>query len=63
VSYNQTLVFGMMAEPRLMPDTGLMRSLAGGAFNELMAAANAELAAGATAVAEEGKAMKASRGA
>lgn len=63
MSYNQTLVFGMMEEPRLMPDAGLMRSLAAGAFNELMAAAKAKLAAGATAVAEEGKAMKANRGA
>lgn len=57
VSYNQTLVFGMMAEPRLMPDVELMRSLAADVFNELMAEAN--LAAGA----DDGKAMKASRAA
>jgi hypothetical protein len=60
VSYNQALVFGMMAEPQLMPDVGLMRSLAAGVFNELMVAAQAKLAAGARAVAEEGKAMNAS---
>ncbi|MBE3604335.1 wax ester/triacylglycerol synthase family O-acyltransferase [bacterium] len=48
VSYNQTLVFGMMAEPRLMPDVDRMRDLAGDVFNELMAAAKAQ-AGGATA--------------
>jgi diacylglycerol O-acyltransferase / wax synthase len=39
VSYNQTLVFGMMAEPRLMPDVDLMQAFAAEVFIELMAAA------------------------
>jgi hypothetical protein len=39
VSYNQTLVFGMMAEPHLMPDVDLMRAFAAEVFIELMAAA------------------------
>ena len=38
VSYNQTLVFGMMAEPRLMPDVDLMQAFATEVFIELMAA-------------------------
>jgi hypothetical protein len=44
VSYNQTLVFGLMAEPRLMPDLELMREFAARAFDEL--AAHAPHAAG-----------------
>jgi WS/DGAT/MGAT family acyltransferase len=40
VSYNQNLAFGMMAEPRLMPDVERMRSYAAEVFGELMAAAN-----------------------
>ncbi len=42
VSYNQSLVFGMMAEPHLMPDVDRMRDLAEDAFNELLAAARAQ---------------------
>ena len=39
VSYNQTLIFGMMAEPHLMPDVDLMQAFATEVFIELMAAA------------------------
>ncbi len=39
VSYNQTLVFGMIAEPRLMPDVDLMQAFATEVFIELMAEA------------------------
>jgi diacylglycerol O-acyltransferase len=39
VSYNQTLVFAMMAEPHLMPDVDLMQAFAAEVFIELMAAA------------------------
>lgn len=39
VSYNQALVFGMMAESRLMPDVERMRDFAADVFAELMAAA------------------------
>jgi WS/DGAT/MGAT family acyltransferase len=39
VSYNQNLFFGMMAEPRLMPDLARMRDYAAEAFGELVAAA------------------------
>jgi diacylglycerol O-acyltransferase / wax synthase len=39
VSYNQTLCFGMMAEPHLMPDLDLMQAFATEVFIELMAAA------------------------
>jgi diacylglycerol O-acyltransferase len=39
VSYNQMLVFGMMAEPNLMPDVDLMQAFAAEVFIELMAAA------------------------
>lgn len=39
VSYNQSVVFGMMAEPRVMPDVELMRDFAAEVFAELMAAA------------------------
>ena len=37
VSYNQMLIFGMMAEPRLMPDVDLMKAFAAEVFIELMA--------------------------
>jgi hypothetical protein len=40
VSYNQGLGFGMMAEPRLMPDVDRMRVYAAEVFGELMVAAN-----------------------
>jgi hypothetical protein len=40
VSYNQGLGFGMMAEPRLMPDVERMRAYAAEVFGDLMAAAN-----------------------
>jgi diacylglycerol O-acyltransferase / wax synthase len=36
VSYNQNLIFGMMAEPRLMPDVDLMRAQAAEVYGELM---------------------------
>lgn len=39
VSYNQNLFFGMMAEPRLMPDVERMAGYAAEVFGELMAAA------------------------
>jgi len=39
VSYNQGLYFGMVAEPRLMPDVEFMKSCIAGAFEELKAAA------------------------
>jgi len=39
VSYNQMLIFGMMAEPHLMPDVDLMQAFAAEVFIELMAAA------------------------
>jgi hypothetical protein len=39
LSYNQMLIFGMMAEPRLMPDVDLMQAFAAEVFIELMAAA------------------------
>ncbi|MGH7780665.1 MAG: wax ester/triacylglycerol synthase family O-acyltransferase [Candidatus Binataceae bacterium] len=35
LSYNQSLYFGMMAEPRLMPDVALMRAYVDEAFAEL----------------------------
>ncbi|MGD0290024.1 MAG: wax ester/triacylglycerol synthase family O-acyltransferase [Candidatus Binataceae bacterium] len=61
VSYNQTLVFGMMAEPRLMPEVDLMQAFATEVFIELMAAAR-----GATSPSAEqanGKGEKASHAA
>jgi hypothetical protein len=36
VSYNQNLIFGMMAEPRLMPDVDRMRDFAAAVYGELM---------------------------
>lgn len=39
VSYNQNLIFGMMASPRLMPDVDLMRDLASEVFTEMLALA------------------------
>jgi hypothetical protein len=39
VSYNQNLIFAIMADPRLMPDADLMRSLAADTFEQLRAAA------------------------
>ena len=39
VSYNQSLYFGAVAEPRLMPDVDFMKSCIAGAFEELKAAA------------------------
>jgi diacylglycerol O-acyltransferase / wax synthase len=36
VSYNQSLIFGMMAEPRLMPDVDRMRDFASDVYRELM---------------------------
>ena len=40
VAYNQELVFGLMAEPNLMPDVDRMRAYAAEVFNELIASAN-----------------------
>jgi len=60
VTYNQTLVFGMMAEPRLMPDVDLMQAFATEVFIELMAAARV---ANALAEAANGKGEKASHAA
>lgn len=60
VSYNQKLVFGMMAEPRLMPDVDLMQAFAAEVFIELMAAARG---ADASAEAANGKGEKASHAA
>jgi diacylglycerol O-acyltransferase len=39
VSYNQNLFFGLMAEPRMMPDVEFMKSCIAGAFEELETAA------------------------
>ncbi len=39
VSYNQSLFFGLMAEPRMMPDVEFMKSCIAGAFEELKTAA------------------------
>lgn len=61
VSYNQTLVFGMMAEPRLMPDVDLMKAFAAEVFIELMSAA--KHAADERAAQANGKADKASHAA
>jgi len=40
LSYNGNLYFGMIAEPRLMPDVELMKSLVDRSFNELRDAAS-----------------------
>jgi diacylglycerol O-acyltransferase len=40
VTYNQMVTFGMLAEPRLMPDVDLMQAFAAEVFIELMGAAN-----------------------
>jgi diacylglycerol O-acyltransferase / wax synthase len=61
VSYNQTLVFGMMAEPRLMPDVDLMQAFATEVFIELMTAAKG--AASTSAERANGKGEKASHAA
>jgi WS/DGAT/MGAT family acyltransferase len=45
VTYNQELVFGLMAEPNLMPDVDRMRDYADEVFQELMAAAKKVAAA------------------
>lgn len=58
LSYNQMLIFGMMAEPRLMPDVDLMQAFAAEVFIELMGAA--KHAAEARAGQADGKAEKAS---
>ena len=39
VTYNQEVVFGLMAEPTLMPDLDRMRAYAAEVFEELMSAA------------------------
>ena len=39
VSYNQRLFFGLIAEPRLMPDVAFMKSCVASAFEELKGAA------------------------
>jgi len=39
VTYNQEIVFGLMAEPHLMPDVDRMRDYAAEVFAELIAAA------------------------
>jgi diacylglycerol O-acyltransferase / wax synthase len=41
VSYSQKLFFGLVAEPRMMPDMDFMKSCVGSAFAELHTAANA----------------------
>jgi WS/DGAT/MGAT family acyltransferase len=46
VAYNQELVFGLMAEPSLMPDIQRMRSYAAEVFEELMTAATKERSTG-----------------
>jgi hypothetical protein len=45
MSYNQSLFFGTVAEPRLMPDVEFMKSCIAGAFEELKAAALGVIAA------------------
>jgi hypothetical protein len=44
VTYNQQLVFGLMAEPNLMPDVGRMRDYAAEVTEELIAAAKIKAA-------------------
>jgi WS/DGAT/MGAT family acyltransferase len=61
VSYNQMLIFGMMAEPRLMPDVDLMQAFATEVFIELMAAAKS--AASTSAEEANGKGENASHAA
>jgi hypothetical protein len=61
VSYNQMLIFGMMAEPRLMPDVDLMQAFAAEVFIELLAAA--KHAAEARASGPNGSVQKASHAA
>jgi diacylglycerol O-acyltransferase / wax synthase len=61
VSYNQMLIFGMMAEPHLMPDVDLMQAFAAEVFIELMAAA--KRAAGSRVDAVNDKGEKASHAA
>ncbi len=61
VSYNQMLIFGMMAEPRLMPDVELMQAFATEVFIELMAAA--KQAGDARAKGADGSTEKASHAA
>jgi diacylglycerol O-acyltransferase len=61
VSYNQMLIFGMMAEPRLMPDVDLMQAFATEVFIELMAATKS--AAGTSTEQRNGKGEKASHAA
>ena len=46
VSYNQNLLFGLMAEPRMMPDVEFMKSCIAGAFEELKTAAEKIMPAG-----------------
>jgi WS/DGAT/MGAT family acyltransferase len=41
-TYNQNLYFGLMAEPRIMPDVDRMKSLCDEVYEELVAAANGE---------------------
>jgi hypothetical protein len=45
MSYNQSLFFGTVAEPRLMPDVEFMKSCIADAFEELKAAALGVIAA------------------
>jgi WS/DGAT/MGAT family acyltransferase len=48
VSYDQNLIFGMMASPRLMPDVELMRDLASDVFAELLRLAQQQKSAAVT---------------
>jgi len=43
VSYNQNLFFGLMAEPRMMPDVDFMKSCIAAAFEELKGAAQSAM--------------------
>ena len=45
VSYNQNLFFGLMAEPRMMPDVDFMKSCIAAAFEELKGAAQSAMPA------------------
>ncbi|HEY6418540.1 MAG TPA: wax ester/triacylglycerol synthase family O-acyltransferase [Candidatus Binataceae bacterium] len=61
LSYNQSLYFGMVAEPRLMPDVALMKSFVEEAFTELKRRCDdaATVAPGAPAIKAEAEARAA----
>jgi hypothetical protein len=44
ISYNQTLIFNLVSDPRLLPDLELMRSGIEATFGELLDRAHTQLA-------------------